>query len=227
MDETILYDEVLTTLRERFPKLKIEYKNESWFWKLLPARWSKNTTTTYLQTVRFPDRASRNWKILAHENIHLIDEAQRGSFRFIDDFLFPQICGLWWILSSIVSLIFISLLTPLDWLGVILMACGLLFFLPWPSKKRFEMEQRAYTMSLCINYWRYGTILDTTKDWIAETLSSWSYYKMMWSKKKARIIVDKMARDIIDTKGKNMLIEPGFMEIYKIIKKHYPKQESK
>ena len=79
-------------------------------------------------------------------------------------------------------------------------------------------------LTMCINYWRYGSIRIETIDWIADTFSGWGYYKMMWSKKKAKAMVMAMAQEITLYKGTNMFDNSIFIDVHKIVKKHWKEE---
>lgn len=226
MARDIMFEEVLSILKLRFPKIEIGYKDESWFWKLLPKRWRKNFTTTLFHKIWFPSKKEESWKILAHEAVHVAREDEEGSFWFLNDFLSPQIGGVWWTLCSLISLIFLCVLTPFWWLGVGMVLCGLIFFLPWPSKKRLDIERDAYMMSLCVNYWRYGSIIPETRAWLIDIFYGWGYYKMIWNKEDATTSVDRIINEIIWGKGHVKTWDPTFTGIHEIVRKHFPKKEN-
>lgn len=172
-------------------KIKIKFKDESWFMKLLNLfvlvfnkRFMSHYTSTIYNTIYFP---SREWlekhphaaaAILAHEVVH-IEDRERINNKYFPGvygiaYYFPQcLCSL----SLLAFLAFVNLWWLLS-LGF------LLFLLPIPSPGRFYIESRGYAMTL---FYRniYYTQLGGTFDLLREIENYSKYftgpdYYYMW-----------------------------------------------
>ncbi len=64
---------------------------------------------------------------------------------------------------------------PWGLLGLIPLLC----LLPLPSPGRRNAELRGYLMSMAVNYWRYGNVRESTKEWIVSQFTGSGYY-FMW-----------------------------------------------
>ncbi|MCH8826486.1 MAG: hypothetical protein IIB16_05970 [Chloroflexi bacterium] len=60
----------------------------------------------------------------------------------------------------------------------------LVFAIPWGSPWRTDWELRGYTMSMAVNYWRYGSVLDNQIERIAGNFYGFDYYRMCPNKVK-------------------------------------------
>ncbi len=162
------------------PKFSNRWKLTAW-WNLFVAVviWPFNSKylTGYITTnyphVDWPreDYAGEdgNWKVLAHEYVHLSDRKRLGLwFNFA--YLFPQV------FAALAVTAFFGFLNPWCWFNLL----WLLALAPWPSRGRTWAELRGYTMSMAVNYWRYGSVQDGTVEWIEPQFTGWSYYKMSW-----------------------------------------------
>ena len=115
-----------------------------------------------------------SFKILSHERVHLKDDKDnRGSFGF--GYASPQI----WTLAAVLGLLAIWF-WPWGLFGLLPLLCAI----PWPSPWRVKWELHGYAMNLAINYWKHGSIRDSTLEWIADQLTKSSYYFPSWSRKK-------------------------------------------
>jgi hypothetical protein len=188
------FDKGVQFVKEHFPKLRIKFKNESWTSKVIAAvvwifnrRYLADFTTVRGNSIYFPNRAfveespRRAFKILMHEFVHMWD-ARESPFWFRVAYGFPQILFLLFL-----PLLIIALCIPAGdpgtpkWVTVAVLAIlGFVSLLPLPSPGRARAEFRGYAMSMAQNFWRYGSIQDETKEWVAERFTGWGYYKM-WS----------------------------------------------
>ena len=179
-DHAEMFDSLQVAIEKRIPGFQVCYKDENFVSKLLGVlvfifnpKYMKTYTTTRYPKVYFPTRKfvtsdlKRAWKILAHEYVHLWDRYHKPAFNFT--YLLPQI-GAFLALPAILAVWFSN------WFLLFLVA--LILVLPWPASARRNAELRGYTMSMAINFWRYGTVSEDTKVWITENFTGWSYYKM-------------------------------------------------
>jgi hypothetical protein len=189
-----IYEAVLEMAKTRYPGFQVRVKEESWLMKVLAKIlfFNKRFMTGYVTTVGDKIYVPRDrvsdfslWQVLVHEYTHVYDKnrADFGMLGFGFWYLFPQILGVVALLCWIPALIFWE---P-AWLWGLL---TLLLAAPLPSPGRMKYEMRGYAMSMAVNYWRYGSVLDTTKRWIEEKFTGPDYY-FMWPFK-------KMVRDEID-----------------------------
>ena len=177
---------------------KIRFKNESRWQKLLGFLmfWNRGYMTDYISTffptVWWPSRphysqdAWSTFKVLAHEWVHLLDGGKHRVW-----FGFSYISVQVWCVISVFALLSL-------WFGpwFLFFLAGLLFLAPWPSPWRVKWEVRGYTMGMAINYWKHGSIKESTKDWIVETLTGSGYYFPAWSKLRLWKKLDKAAQQI-------------------------------
>lgn len=61
----------------------------------------------------------------------------------------------------------------------ILLGCAVICILPLPAWWRTQIELRGYTMNLAVNYWRYGSVQQSTIDWTVAAFTGPNYY-FMW-----------------------------------------------
>lgn len=221
-DAKTIYTEMFDLAARHMPGFQVKYKDESWFMKLLGfiakpfcPTYMTTYTTTFGTTVYFPNKAfvtdnyGRAWKILAHELTHGIDWL-RTPVRFILEYSLPQ--GL-----ALLALGAIGALWNPWWL---LMLLFILALAPWPAPGRYKWELRGYTMSMAVNYWRYGSIEPATKQWIVTgPMTGWGYYKMGWSVAKATSQVEAAAKSIEDGTilEKRNPTNP-YLEVYTLLK---------
>jgi hypothetical protein len=194
MAKANLFDRGVQLVKQTIPGFEIRYKNEAWSSKVIAALvWLFNRdyltryTTTRYPRVYFPskkfvsDSPTTAFKILMHEFVHLWDRKTQGWFRFTIGYAFPQILAVVFLLILVGALV---APTPgpaawIKWLSVGIGAVG--FFvsvLPLPASWRTRAELRGYAMNLAVNFWRYGSINNSTLEWIVEHFTGWPYFKM-------------------------------------------------
>lgn len=139
------FDNFVECLKKHNPKLKIKYKDESFFMRLLGTLmfFNKSFMTSFIttigNTVYFPSRESvennLNSRIitLAHEYRHICDNKKLG-FIYNIIYLAPQVLAL-------LGILFAFIFWP------IAVGC-VLFLLPLPAYGRMRIEFRGYLMSL-------------------------------------------------------------------------------
>ena len=144
------FENLVIESKKHFPDLKIKYKNQSWFMKLIGFLFFFNKsfmtkyTTTIGSTVYFTDESNvKNRPVssaitLLHELVHINDahKVSKPLFGFL--YLTPQI----------LSLLLLPLLFVLNW--YIILPLMLLFLLPIPSFFRMYYEKKAYITSLYV-----------------------------------------------------------------------------
>jgi hypothetical protein len=170
--------------QQYFPNLKIKYKDESLFMKILGSLLFFNKsfmatyTTTIGSTIYFPskkfveERYYSSILILLHELVHVQDGIKFNPIIFAMLYLSPQIFGL---LS--VPLFFISWKIALITLIVSI--------LPLPSFFRMYFEKRAYFVSLYAMYamiknHKIDASLEENKKFYLSQFKNASYY-FMWT----------------------------------------------
>lgn len=178
--DAVIFERLTQMVAAELPEFRNRWKPQVW-WNLLVAAviWPFNARylTSYITTnypyVDWPDAAyasqEGNWKVLAHEYVHLYDRQRLGVW-FSAAYLFPQMLAPLALLSFL-GFVNLWFLLNLVWL------CALV---PWPAPGREWAELRGYTMSMAVNYWRYGSIAPGTLEWIEPQFTGWSYYKMSW-----------------------------------------------
>jgi hypothetical protein len=217
-----VYEAMCELAAQKMPGFKVAYKDESWFMKLLGVLtkpfcpdYMTNYITTFWTTVYYPTRTSvvenygGAWKVMAHELTHGMDWTHQ-PIRFIFGYGFPQIL-------APLALLAVGAFWNLWWLLALLFLVALA---PWPSPGRTKWELRGYTMSMAVNYWRYGSITEDTKEWvITGPLTGWGYYKMGWSVPKAKAQVEAAAKSIEDGTilQANGQLNP-FLDVYNLLK---------
>lgn len=141
------FQDLVTAAQKYFPDLKIRYKDQSWFMKLIGTLlffnkgFMTNYTTTVGSTVYFPSEAVTKTRpvsaatVLLHEVVHVNDAKKLSAPLFGFLYLTPQIL----ILPAL-------LLFLLSW--KIALPVIVLLALPIPSYFRMLYERRAYLTSL-------------------------------------------------------------------------------
>jgi hypothetical protein len=178
----MLFQDAVALVQQKFP-IKIQYKDQSWFMKLLGSllffnpQFMTSFTTTIGNTTYYP---SENYvkihpitafTILLHESIHVYDSKKITNLLFTLGYLFPQILVL--------------LFIPLFLLGYFVPAlCTLLFLAPIPAYFRMLFEKRAYMVSLYslnkVNLkYNLGIDLNTHIGTVFDNFKGSTYY-FMW-----------------------------------------------
>lgn len=177
------FQDLVTDSQKYFPDLKIKYKDQSWFMKLLGKLlfFNKPFMTSYTTTigsdVYFPNESYTRARpissavVLLHELVHVSDGKKftKPLFGFL--YLSPQILAL--------------LCLPLFLLSwKIALPLMVLFASPIPSYFRMHFEKRAYLTSLYCLY-RIGKLkdfdpkLETQAKGFVEHFTG-SHYYFMW-----------------------------------------------
>jgi len=134
---------------------------------------------------------SAGWKMLAHEWIHLHRAKKLTPFLHGFLFLFPQIL-------APLSLISIVAIWSSNWW--LLNLAWLVCIAPLPSRFRAEDEFRGYTMSMAVEYWRYGTIPEKRIQEFSQMFTSSEYYYMWPFKTSVKNRLAKETRKIREGK---------------------------
>jgi len=194
MDDKAIYEALVTLVREHIPGFEVAFKDESWSQRLLGKlmffnkNYMTSFTTTLYPRVYLPSRKwleesyGRTWKVLAHEFVHLWDR-RRVGVGFNLAYLSPQIGA---VLALLAVFAFLSK-------GFLLALLALLCLAPIPSYGRMYFELRGYTMSMAVNLWRYGSISEDTKAYIASHFLGGNYYWMWPFPKGVRGRIDQAA----------------------------------
>lgn len=182
------FDNLVTKAKTYFPELKIKYKNEDAFMKVLGAllffnpAFMTSFVTTIGETIYFPNREYTNYnsssEVFIHECTHIYDEKRLGSLQFKIGYLFPQILAL-----PILLLLFV-----LTW--KIVLPLVLLCLLPWPAPFRANSERRAYFVSMRAGYELYGIDPALSGPHYANNFKNSSYYWMMPFGEEARFAAE-------------------------------------
>ena len=181
-------DIILNELREAgLPELRIRNKEDSLFWRMLPATWRRNTVTTIGNTIWVP---SENWLTysspvrlactLAHEARHAADWGPRFFAAYLapQAFLFIAVAAIWAICAG---------LFPLSTSIHVCLGAGLLASLaPWPSPWRRKAELRGYVTGAGVECELAGEISPATLEHVCRAMVGMTYWFMVWRVSKAR-----------------------------------------
>lgn len=176
------FQDLVTAAQKHFPELKIKYKDQSWFMKLLGfllffnKSFMKTYTTTIGSTVYFPSENSVKSRpisasvVLLHELVHVNDAKKLSKPLFGFLYLTPQIFALLCLPLFLVS-----------W--KIALPLFILFLLPIPSYFRMKFEKKAYLISLyAINALgsrlNFKPLLSTQEESFLSHFKDSSYYYM-------------------------------------------------
>lgn len=151
----------------------------NFFVKPFNDKFMKRFTTTWYPGVYAPRRIYENarfmWKILAHEWVHLLRAKKQTTLIHSALYGVPQIL-------AALALLSLGAIWGSNWW--LLNLLWLLMLAPLPAYFRAEEEYSGYTMSMAINYWRYGSVLPMTVEHLARNFYGPFYY-FMWPFKKA------------------------------------------
>ena len=178
-----MINNLLELSQKHFPNLRIKYKDQSSFMKLLGnvlffnKEFMTNYTTTIGSTIYFPNEKYLNIRpissviVLLHELVHLYDSKRLTSPLFSFLYLSPQILAL--------------LFFPLLLVSWKLALPFLLFALPIPSFFRMYFEKRAYLSSLYVTYQLskkkgFNSSLESHKNFFIKQFKG-GYYYFMWT----------------------------------------------
>ena len=141
-------------------------------------------------------------EIFSHELQHIYDN-KKLKFLFPILYLFPQILSVLFLLS-------ILAIYNIKWIFCLLF---LFFLLPIPSPTRYRLELNGYITSLIFAKYIYAGLLDMpiyqTKHFIAQTLSSNSYYFCNPN-------YDKIMKDLEN--DQELINRPRYQKIIKVLK---------
>lgn len=219
----IRFSKLENTIKEKYPKFKIKFKNESALMKTIGnlmffnKSFMTNYTTTIGQTVYFSDRAKFEtnpdayFETLAHEYVHVFDYAKHPVL-FTLKYLFPQLLAL----PSLLFIAFSVILIPLMIFSIIslwwmLLLCPLIFLAPIPSPGRTEAELRGFGMSLKVRKWE-NIFSESAFNFYTDAFTTSAYYFMCPNR--AHVISE--LRKYVDTD--ECLKEECFQDVYNIVK---------
>lgn len=214
------FDALCGVISVMIPGFEIRYKDESWSSKAIAVLvwpFNRNYLSDYVTTiyprVYFP---SRDWvrrnlrtatKILAHEFVHLMDQRDLEPFGFLFPvaYLGPQV------LAVLALFGLFGFVSPFGLFGLL----PLLFLAPWPSLGRTKKEVRGYAMSLIVNEWAHGSILESSFGWVVEQFVGSSYYFMWWSRPGVRERIEQQLDAIRKGTGGHVypLVQRIFQEV--------------
>lgn len=204
------YNKLAKRIKENYPKSEIKYKDEHWFWKLLPSRL-RTSGTTFRNTIWMPTR-DNNFEMLAHEYQHLVDWNDLGTIGFLTTYCCPQILSLFWFFFAILALAF-----GLYPFALIFGITGFLFLLPWPSKGRAYLEMKGYLMTIYVLS-ASNQYTSWNRNFIVDALRGWLYYKMVWTRWRAsNLVLD--AESVLNEKEAIADISIAFRDVYEILTK--------
>jgi hypothetical protein len=212
------FQDLTKAAQEYFPDLKIKYKDQSWFMKLLGKllffnkSFMTSYTTTIGSTIYFPTesfvtlRPISSMVVMLHELVHIKDSYKISKPLFGFLYLTPQILSL-----LCIPLLFIS------W--KIFLPLMILFGAPIPSFFRMYFEKRAYLSSLYKMYalgnkLNFEPKLDEQSKFFSKQFKSSAYY-WMWS---FGSIDNQLNNGIVNIKaGKRPFEDPIFDILDKLI----------
>jgi hypothetical protein len=176
-----IFDDTLKKIQLVFPDVKVAYKDESLFMKIIGILlffnpgFMKSFITTIGTTIYFPTRSDvekaplTNSTVLLHEMTHIYDSKKQNNILFSILYLMPQL----------LILLTIPLVIIFGWFGLF----GLVFGLPLPAYWRMKSEIKAYTISLYVLF-KYKqkalwSDVETSKKLFISEFTGPSYY-FMW-----------------------------------------------
>ena len=191
---------------QKIPGFEMCIKSESRYLRLLNMvvkwfnpRFMTDYVTTIYPNVYFPEYNNEDWKVLTHEFVHLT-HAKKSKILFNLKYLFPQ------------NLALLSLLSVFNTYHLL----WLFFLAPLPAYFRMKEELDGYTMSMAINYWRYGSIKQEQIDWVRHQFLSSAYY-FMWPFKK--YITKKVTERAALIAAGHYTNKPIFKEVNRLIRR--------
>lgn len=146
----------------------------NFFAQIFNKEFMERYTTTAYPRVYFPRKLMVQtrfvWKILAHEWVHLRNA--RHSTPVLHGFLYglPQ-----WLTP--LALLSLGAIWGGPWW--LLNLCWLICLAPLPAYFRAKEELSAYVTDMAVNYWRYGSLTQHTKNWLGKQFYGSMYY-FMW-----------------------------------------------
>lgn len=200
------YKQLETKIKERYPHAKIKNKKDHWFWKRMP-KPLRTSAITLPGTIWVPEE---NFEVLSHEYQHLVDFEEMGYANAMLMYLSPQIFFVFWLWFAFMALCF-----SLPVFGVVFSIIALLHLLPWPSKGRMYFETKGYQMTLFVAYHSKQDMFRYS-NFVIDALTSWLYYKMVWSKQEAANVVLDVQEEITQSTAATHGV--AFQDVYEIIK---------
>jgi len=205
------FNALASKIQKRYPKVKIRYKDGHWFWKRLPGSLSTNGTALG-NTIWLNKKTSYNLRRLAHEYQHIVDMKSMGLVGFMSMYLHPQLLSVFWFITAIMAIFF-----GLKLFTIILAGVGLLLLLPWPSRSRAYLEMNGYLMSMYVAS-RQNKDMLSYGDFVVDTMRSWLYYKMVWTKVRSRNLVQD-AFDVLEDEEAIINTSVAFRDVNEIFTK--------
>lgn len=203
-----MFEALKLKIEERYPDVKIRYKSDHWYWKML-SRKLRFSGMGFGSTIWLPSRQN-DVGMLAHEYGHIVDMKRMGMLGFLHMYCSPQIYAL-----PLALLTILVCCLDLPVLGILLAITSIGFLLPFPSKERVALELRGYRLTLAVEQWMSDSNTPYLKKFIVDSLLSWLYYKMIWSRNEATRMVEKMAVSI-STDHEILVENPAFEDTYSI-----------
>ena len=209
-----IFESLHAELLKYLPKLKIAYKDKSWFMKALAKllffvpSFLTAFTTTIGYTIYFTSEGAVKEnlegysQVLSHEATHAWDRKRYG-FLFFLSYLFPQ-C-----LAALVLLSFLAIWFTKLWLLSLLF---LVFLAPIPAYFRMRWELRGYTMNYCWGHWMNG--YDPNCSFSIDRFSGPSYY-FMWPFRQN--MIDRFNSNFVKLQDGSILEEQPYKIIHDFI----------
>jgi len=209
-----MYEALVAWGRLQWRGFDVRFKDESWLMRTIGKllffnkKFMTGYTSTFRSAVYFP---SKQWfeavghrhayKVLAHELVHIHDSNREGHVVFGLKYLLPQIAAL-------------TALLAIFWSPWFLLA--LILALPLPSAGRKRAEMRGYAMSMAVNFWRHGSVMQEQKDHIAVKFTGADYY-YPWPFRKP---VDAEIEGWLDRISSGAILdeEPMFKSVYELMR---------
>ena len=192
MRQRQLFMDTVAYMKRNVPGFEWAEKHERWTQRFIGFffRWvfpinrhyMTKYTSTFYPRVYFPTGLVerdpwRATKILWHEYVHLFDAQRDGPTTFAASYM-----NWWSILAPIAIGLGIAMaVSGVPWPAFLSLSLALV---PWPSPWRRDYELRGYTMNLVINLWKYGSIRESTVDWIVRQFTG-PAYGWMWPFRKS------------------------------------------
>lgn len=178
------FQDLVITAQKHFPSLQIQYKDQSWFMKLMGIIlfFNKSFMTDYVttigDTIYIPSEIYMKTHpvsgavVFMHECVHINDSTNLGKPLFSFLYLLPQI----------MALFMLPLFFVLSW--KIVLPLIILFAAPIPAYFRMKFEKRAYLSSIYTlnklgQRLNFDPHLDDQKSFFLSQFKD-SYYYFMW-----------------------------------------------
>jgi hypothetical protein len=202
------YYKLVRKIQTRYPDVKIKYKKDYWYWRILPKR-IRNAGSAMNKTIWMP---AQRFGTLAHEYQHIVDIQEMGWPMFSYLYILPQVFSLLFAFLLVLSIGF-----NLTVFTIIFSILTLGALAPWPAKVRADLETRGYMMSMYVALHSYKKTEKYRKK-IIDVLTDWLYYKMVWTKSHAAYLVDE-AMQVLDNEEETINYSIAFRDVHEIITK--------